>query len=92
MTGKAYKEFVSSTTGFSKEEDILYINEDLLFDYYDETFDKKYTPLYRDKKTQPENHEAFSDAGARSRSKSKNSHAASKTAEQRADDDGSMAD
>jgi len=75
-----------------KEEDILYINEDLLFDYYDETFDKKYTPLYRDKKTQPENHEAFSDAGARSRSKSKNSHAASKTAEQRADDDGSMAD
>ena len=75
-----------------KEEDILYINEDLLFDYYDETFDKKYTPLYRDKKTQPENHEAFSDAGARSRSKSKNSHAASETAEQRADDDGSMAD
>lgn len=75
-----------------KEEDILYINEDLLFDYYDESFDKKYTPLYRDKKTQPENHEAFSDAGARSRSKSKNSHAASKTAEQRADDDGSMAD
>ena len=75
-----------------KEEDILYINEDLLFDYYDETFDKKYTPLYRDKKTQPENHEAFSDAGARSRSKSKNSHAASKTAKQRADDDGSMAD
>lgn len=75
-----------------KEEDILYINEDLLFDYYDETFDKKYTPLYRDKKTQPENHEAFSDAGARSRSKSKNSHAASETAEHRADEDGSMAD
>ena len=44
------------------------------------------------KKTQPENHEAFSDAGARSRSKSKNSHAASKTAEHRADEDGSMAD
>ena len=75
-----------------KEEDILYINEDLLFDYYDEAFDKKYTPLYRAKKTQPENHEAFSDAGARSRSKSKNSHAASETAEHRADEDGSVAD
>ena len=36
-----------------KEEDILYINEELLFDYYDEEFDREYTPLYRDKKTQP---------------------------------------
>ena len=26
-----------------KEEDILYINEDLLFDYYDEDFDREYT-------------------------------------------------
>ena len=75
-----------------KEEDILYINEDLLFDYYDEAFDQKYTPLYRAKKTQPENHEAFSDAGARSRSKSKIRHAASETAEQGSDDDGSVAD
>ena len=36
-----------------KEEDILYINEDLLFDYYDEEFDREITPQYRDKKTQP---------------------------------------
>ena len=36
-----------------KEEDILYINEDLLFEYYDEEFDREYTPQYRDKKTQP---------------------------------------
>ena len=36
-----------------KEEDILYINEDLLFDYYDEEFDREYTSQYRDKKTQP---------------------------------------
>ena len=36
-----------------KEEDILYINEDLLFDYYDEEFDREFTPQYRDKKTQP---------------------------------------
>ena len=36
-----------------KEEDILYINEDLLFDYYNEEFDMRYTELYREKKTQP---------------------------------------
>ena len=40
-----------------KEDEILYINEDLLFDYYDEEFDKKYTPMYREKKTQPLNHQ-----------------------------------
>jgi hypothetical protein len=36
-----------------KEEDILYINEDLLFNYYNEEFDKRFTPEYRQKKTQP---------------------------------------
>ncbi|WP_028908692.1 BT4734/BF3469 family protein [Xylanibacter ruminicola] len=36
-----------------KEEDILYINEDLLFDYYDEDFDREYTPKYRERQTQP---------------------------------------
>ena len=36
-----------------KEEDILYLNEDLLFDYYDEEFDNRYTQLYRQKETQP---------------------------------------
>ena len=40
-----------------KEEDILYLNENLLFDYYDEEFDKRYTQLYREKKTQPLYHE-----------------------------------
>ena len=39
-----------------KEEDILYINEELLFDYYDEEFDREFTPQYRDKKTQPTRH------------------------------------
>ena len=47
-----------------KEEDILYINEDLLFDYYDEDFDREYTPQYRDKKTQPTRHQFPADAGA----------------------------
>ena len=40
-----------------KEEDILYINEELLFDYYDEAFDREFTPMYRDKKTQPLYHQ-----------------------------------
>ena len=38
-----------------KEEDIIYINEELLFDYYNEEFDKRFTPEYRQKKTQPIN-------------------------------------
>ena len=36
-----------------KKEDILYINEELLFNYYDEEFDKRFTAEYRQKKTQP---------------------------------------
>ena len=32
-----------------KEEDILYINEEILFNYYNEEFDNKYTKLYREK-------------------------------------------
>ena len=51
-----------------KEEDILYINEELLFDYYNEEFDKKYTPIYREKKTQPINHKFPSDDRADSHS------------------------
>ena len=43
-----------------KEEDILFIDE-TIFDYYDEDFDKKFTPQYRDKKTQPINHKFPSD-------------------------------
>ena len=44
-----------------KEDDILYINEELLFNYYDEEFDKRYTQLYREKETQPLYHEFPSD-------------------------------
>ena len=36
-----------------KEEDIIYINEEILFDYYNEAFDKRFTPEYRKKRTQP---------------------------------------
>ncbi len=45
-----------------KEEDILYINEDLLFDYYDEDFDRRFTPEYREKRTQPLYHQFPSEA------------------------------
>ena len=40
-----------------KEEEILFIDEKRLFTYYDEAFDKRYTQLYRQKKTQPLYHE-----------------------------------
>ena len=46
-----------------KEEDILYINEELLFDYYNEEFDKRFTPEYRQKKTQPTRFQFDSAAG-----------------------------
>ena len=44
-----------------KEDDILYINEELLFDHYDEEFDKRYTQLYREKETQPLYHKFAAD-------------------------------
>ena len=43
----------SRTSFCPKEEDILFIDEEKLFTYYDETFDKRFTPEYRQKKTQP---------------------------------------
>jgi hypothetical protein len=50
-----------------KEEDILYMNEELLFNYYNEEFDKRYTQLYREKKTQPLYHEFPSEVKGDSR-------------------------
>ena len=45
-----------------KEEDILYIDE-TIFDYYDEDYDKKFTPMYRGKRTQPLHHAFDADSG-----------------------------
>ena len=45
-----------------KEDEILYIDEKRLFTYYDEEFDREFTPQYRDKKTQPLHHKFPSDA------------------------------
>ena len=47
-----------------KEDEILFINENLLFTYYDEEFDKAYTAMYRDKKTQPLHHQFSADGTA----------------------------
>jgi hypothetical protein len=40
-----------------KEDEILFIDEERLFTYYDEEFDREYTPQYREKKTQPLYHQ-----------------------------------
>ena len=73
-----------------KEEDILYINEELLFNYYDEEFDKRFTPEYRKKNTQPIHH-SFDDHGAvRSRANLKTPAVASENAEQGAGDERQM--
>ena len=48
-----------------KEDEILFIDEKRLFTYYDEEFDKRYTKLYREKKTQPLYHE-FPSSGEKS--------------------------
>ena len=47
-----------------KENEILFIDEERLFNYYDEEFDKEYTPMYRDKKTQPLHHQFDADDSA----------------------------
>ena len=65
-----------------KEEDILYINEDLLFDYYDEDFDREYTPQYRDKKTQPLHHQFSADGSTVSANRTVHTGVASKDADQ----------
>jgi len=65
-----------------KEEDILYINEEILFNYYNEEFDNKYTPVYREKKTQPLYHKFPSADGNDSNPAVKTVAVAAETAEQ----------
>ena len=65
-----------------KEEDILFINEELLFNYYDEEFDKRFTPLYRKKETQPINHSFDDPDRTGHRVHSKTAAVASASAEQ----------
>ena len=67
-----------------KEEDIIYINEELLFDYYNEAFDKRFTPEYRQKKTQPIRLQFDSSDHAAAVRHSKSAAVATQDAEQRA--------
>ena len=73
-----------------KEEDILYINEELLFDYYDEDFDKEYTPKYREKETQPLFHKFNTEGGDGSAATTADSSAAIQTAEHQTGSDGTL--
>ncbi len=65
-----------------KEEDILFINEELLFNYYNEAFDKRFTPEYREKKTQPIRFQFDTDGVSADGSDSQNHAVAAKAAEQ----------
>ena len=73
-----------------KEEDILYINEELLFGYYNEEFDKRFTPEYRKKKTQPINFQFDSADLSADVRKPKNHTVASEDAQQRSGDGSPM--
>ena len=69
-----------------KEEDIIYINEELLFNYYNEEFDKRFTPEYRQKKTQPTRFQFDTDDHHDHARNSVAAHVASQNAEQGTED------
>ena len=72
----------SRTSFCPKEEDILFIDEEKLFTYYDEAFDKRFTAEYRQKKTQPTHFQFDSAVGTDRAHKPKNHDLAHKDAEQ----------
>jgi hypothetical protein len=65
-----------------KENEILFIDEERLFNYYDKEFDKEYTPMYRDKKTQPLHHQFDADDSAAGANRSVSAAVAGKDANQ----------
>ena len=74
-----------------KEDEILFIDEEKLFNYYDKAFDKRFTDEYRKKKTQPINLQFDSSDNAGGARKPQAAAVASKDAEQGAGD-GSQVD
>ena len=74
-----------------KEDEILFIDEEKLFNYYDKAFDKRFTDEYRKKKTQPINLQFDSSDNACGARKPQAAAVASKDAEQGAGD-GSQVD
>ena len=75
-----------------KEDEILYINEEKLFNYYDENFDKMFTDAYRDEKTQPINHRFDTDDGADGSIHSKSAALSNKAAQEGSGTVGSVDD
>ena len=73
-----------------KENEILFIDEERLFNYYDEEFDKEYTPMYRDKKTQPLHHQFDADDSAAGANRSVSAAVAGKGANQGREDGGQV--
>ena len=73
-----------------KENEILFIDEERLFNYYDEEFDKEYTPMYRDKKTQPLHHQFNADDSAAGANRSVSAAVAGKGANQGREDGGQV--
>ena len=73
-----------------KENEILFIDEEQLFNYYDEEFDKEYTPMYRDKKTQPLHHQFNADDSAAGANRSVSAAVAGKGANQGREDGGQV--
>ena len=65
-----------------KENEILFIDEEKLFNYYDETFDKRFTAEYRQKKTQPTRFQFDTADGSNPAHKPENPSVASQDAEQ----------
>jgi hypothetical protein len=73
-----------------KEDEILFIDEERLFTYYDEEFDKEYTPMYRDKKTQPLHHQFDADDSAAGTNRSVSAAVAGKDDDQGREDGGQV--
>ena len=65
-----------------KENEILFIDEEKLFNYYDEAFDKRFTAEYRQKKTQPTRFQFDTADGSNPAHKPENPSVASQDAEQ----------
>ena len=65
-----------------KENEILFIDEEKLFNYYDEAFDKRFTAGYRQKKTQPTRFQFDTADGSDPAHKPENRSVASQDAEQ----------
>ena len=75
-----------------KEEDILFINEEKLFDYEDKEFERVFGPLYRKKETQPLYHKFDDPDGSVGSGAAQTAAVAGKKAELRSESGRDVAD